>query len=704
LLNESQDVTSSYPGSHNTLTSPICRTLCLTVSLACALCAATTAQQPSQAIFNKPLPTNTNETQTAACADWRSFLHKDTAIARPDDWRSALHQDKAARSAVSDRARETAPEAAQIPPDNAKTNDQSIAASTSHDQAEPAKADSPDEQIQISSLEIKGDSDLLDQLGLKAGLESDTVGKSLSMTRILDLATRCQETCVKAGYYLARIRVVPTDYSRHILILSVDKGRIGKMSFYDGANPESKKSDSKPSFDGRYFSEAQLRRQLSRLSEDAIFNYDEFYRNVFAINSHPDIKMDTDLRLRSDMSTGTERRFADMDFYVREDSPFHIAAEVKNTGTESTDKWRASITMQHLNLTKASDILTLNTMTSIDFSSLMSFAASYYRPFRLGNGGAVTIYGGYSDVESEEIVPVIDLIGTGWFACLQVSYNLISNDRNLLSLAVSAVYRSIESKLSMSQCDPSGDIVDTVEQVDSIKIFPMSVALSYSTVKPDRLGGRNFLTSQTSFNIGASIGASDNTDLALQRAQAEADYIIERIQAARIQPLFGRTTKDGGTTREWLLFAKADGQIANAPLVPAEQKAAGGMDTVRGYPERDSLGDDGVTGTIELRTPLVPLPFGHASRASSAEDQNTNSSESTSHLQFLAFVDLGHVTLKEPTTDGGATSVSLAGAGLGLRLALTSHVQLRFDWGFPLKETETSSSSGQGHVGIQAQF
>ena len=665
-------------------------------------------QQSTVTTAARRLPVSIEEAHGADAPDWRTFLSKVkvSAPAQSEDANSkadAPDSERAAMPATNmSTSTEEIAEPASVSPER-----ETVAAVVASPQ-EPPRLENTNQppisfdatQFLIKRVDILGDSVLLDELRIRQLLLSEAVGKSLTEKDMLDIAIRYQDICTKAGYYLARIRVVPADFSLGILAFEVDKGRFGRMSFYDGNGPISNEREDKPPFAGKYYSETQLRRQLRKLKEDVTFDYNDFYRNVFALNSHPDIKVDTNLRLRKDLTDGIERRYADMEFYVREGSPFHGVVEVKNTGTESTDEWRTSITMQHLNLTRHNDILTVNTLSSGDMSSLLSFAASYSRPVNIGNGGAVTIYGGYSDVIAEEIVPEIDLIGTGWFVCLQGSYNLVSNSRHLLNAALSATYKGVENTLSLKDCSQPGG---AQEQTERVTLVPVAVALNYSSVKPDRLGGRIFLTSQTAFNIGSAAGGSDSDELAVQRIKAQANYVVERLQAARIQPLFGRDTRDGGRSGDWILFLKADAQIASGPLVPAEQKAAGGMDSVRGYPDRDSLGDDGISGTIELRTPLFASLFGRLLDSRQKDDKIETSEEEASHVQFVAFLDGAYVSLNE-AVEGSATSQSLIGTGVGLRLAVTSHAQLRFDWGFPLSETTTSESSGRGHVSVQAQF
>lgn len=564
-------------------------------------------------------------------------------------------------------------------------SDTGAAASSAVVTEPPAESAGDGEQrFAITQLELSGDGKLLDQLGLTGQIKDEVIGRALSERKLLDIATRVQNTCVSNGYYLARISMPPQDYTTGKLIYAVDAGRVGTMTFYEAESRDVADATLKVPFRETHFSEKQIRRQMHNLREGDFFDYNDLYRTVFSVNVHPDLLLHTDLKMRKELEGDTRSRYADMLFYVEDDLPLHCVLEVKNTGTKATDEWRASGTVQHLNVTRHDDVLTLNAISSMDFETLFSFAGSYYLPHYIGNGGAFTLYGGYSDVKAEEIVPLIDLIGTGWFVGLQGSYKLIDNERHLLNLAVGAVMRSVEDGLTMEICE--GQDEEAVPTQES-KIIPASVALSYSSMRPDRLGGRNFLTSQTSFNLGGS----DDAELALQRPAAKSDYVIERIQAARLQPLWGRNN-GAARSAQWLLMIKLDGQVATKPLIPVEQKAAGGMDTVRGYGEREALGDNGVSGTAELRTPLF---LGLLS--------TRNGNDTLDKFQFVTFVDAAVLSMIEPV-EGEETSRTLAGAGAGIRVELTRHSQFKFDWGFPLETTDISDSGGRAHISLQAQF
>ena len=517
----------------------------------------------------------------------------------------------------------------------------------------------------IHELRIEGDSHLLDELGLAESLRQNTVGKKLSERDIQDVAQECNKEMVEAGYYLARMWTPPTDYSKGILVFVVDEGRVGKTTFY-----KKRSGDEKEEYDG-HFSRKQLRRKLGAVQEEIIFDYNEFYKSIYRVNSHPDLTIDTDLKVRKVRADTGLRRYVDMDFYVDDRLPIHGAIEMKNSGTDVTEDWRTSLTLQHLNLTKHDDVLTLNAPVSLDFSTLISVAGSYYLPHYFGNGGAFTVFGGYSELTSDNIVPQINLEGKGYFAGLQGTYKLVDNDQHQFNISLGYGHQVIEDTLVLQD---EGSILPR-----EVTIAPFSLVFSYSSVRPDALGGRTFASSQSSVNIGDFLGTSNDEEIAQQRETAEADYYVERIQLARIQPTFGGGTDE---SKKWIVFTKLDGQIASGALLPAEQKAVGGLDNVRGYEQREVLADHGISGTIELRSPI--WTSSHLAGLVPGED-----SQGTERLQVVGFLD-GAQMYVEDTLEGEQDEFTLFSVGAGFRLAFTQYAQLKFDWGFPIEETAVS--------------
>jgi hemolysin activation/secretion protein len=214
------------------------------------------------------------------------------------------------------------------------------------------------------------------------------------------------------------------------------------------------------------------------------------------------------------------------------------------------------------------------------------------------------------------------------------------------------------------------------------------------------------------------LASDDDDEFALVRAGATADFDVCRYRLARLQKV------GWGEMPRWLLYLKAEGQYTGSPLVPTEQFAVGGMRSVRGYNERETVGDKGILLSAELRTPL--LNHGNFQNWFNVlQDEVMNLVMSTPRpnereevrqtaadtIQFLLFCDYGHVTRIAPGA-GEFTNADLCSVGAGIRLSLWNRLQMRVDYGVPLHnspdelEDAATELSGNGalHVGLTLQF
>ncbi len=540
-------------------------------------------------------------------------------------------------------------------------------------------------------------------------LRKEIEGKTLDIQRIESIVSRYQAALVGRGYYMASLVTVPDRMAEGVVLIEVDQGRMGRLRLYTKDSKELGADKRKP-YTGRFFTADQIRRKMSDFSYGRRFDYFELYRALYAINSHPDLLVDANLVMaRPDASYSPPRRYADMDLYIEERFPLHAVLSVGNTGTKATGDWRPSLTLQHLNLTHHDDVLTLSAGPfSDDLDSLKSFGANYYFPYSWDKGGAVTLYGGYSDLDAEEVVPGIAVKGSGWFAGAQVMHRVWSSRRSVTSVGFGLTYRYIEDNLILKE---SGE-ADFPLMDRPLTLVPLSLMASHSSLAPDRLGGRNFFTLQWIAHFGGLLDASTRDEFEAVRPDANPDYHILRVQAARLQPVFGEAIlSDDGRRKErkneWLVFLRGDAQWASDVLVPVEQKAVGGMDTVRGFPERVLMGDHGISGTAELRTPVYLSSWIGRLRRS-----ERRFSETTQGIQFVSFADAGAAWLINDPDPDNPDTLTVASVGLGLRLLIGQTAQVRFDWGIPIYgrddvdelTQEKVRPGGRYHLSAQIQF
>lgn len=126
--------------------------------------------------------------------------------------------------------------------------------------------------------------------------------------------------------------------------------------------------------------------------------------------------------------------------------------------------------------------------------------------------------------------------------------------------------------------------------------------------------------------------------------------------------------------RSTSLSLRAAGQYAVDPVISNEQFSIGGADSVRGYMESEELGDLGISGSLELRSPQITQWW----------------PQQLQQLYLYAFYDAGVVGILDPLpVDGVKTSrLYLYSSGVGLRLAGFGGLEAGIDWAYPLHSTD----------------
>ena len=121
------------------------------------------------------------------------------------------------------------------------------------------------------------------------------------------------------------------------------------------------------------------------------------------------------------------------------------------------------------------------------------------------------------------------------------------------------------------------------------------------------------------------------------------------------------------------LYGKLQGQISGTPLVNNEQFSAGGLGTARGYLEATAVGDYGLFGTIEARSPSL---FGKPAESSPTEDPKNE-------WRFHLFSDAGVVGIHD-ALPGQEQANWFASVGLGSRFKAYDHYHGSVDFALPL--------------------
>lgn len=556
-----------------------------------------------------------------------------------------------------------------------------IAAVAPEQKTDPRLKDAADKKLgPISNVQILGSSAFAEEHRIADRLQAELSGEDAqTVGDVAQAIAKIRSEMMTEGYYLFRITMAREnayDAATQTLTVLVDQGSFGKLNVsFEGQA------------DGTWFTAQQIRRRFRDIEEGAPFDYTHLRTALFDANSHPDLTIDTDIDVRKPIEgEGRERRiarYADMNLDVHESFPLHMVWEVNNYGMEEIEEWQTSLTAQYLNLTKHDDVLTISPGMSFG-AEMFTLAGSYMLPHTWGLGGNTTLYGGYSDLDVDNIYSQLDLEGIGWFVGLQHSEYLYDTERHQLAVSAGLMWRYIEDQYTVSHYKLNKR---------GVSILPASLALSYTGKKPDALGGRNFATLQGVFNI---LSAGDEVDELW--TDSDENYWILRWQLARLQPLFGwydpTTEKD---LHQWMLFLKLEGQYSSDTLIPVEKLALGGYNCLRGYHARGYLGDYGIYGTVEVRTPILVDAF-----AACFGDRTDRTP--IDRIQFLGFWDYGYVAYND-LPSGFDDDEFLTSFGVGARLAVTKYSQLRCDVAFPVADGNNPDDDDcEMYLGVQFQF
>ncbi len=187
-------------------------------------------------------------------------------------------------------------------------------------------------------------------------------------------------------------------------------------------------------------------------------------------------------------------------------------------------------------------------------------------------------------------------------------------------------------------------------------------------------GRDQVLAFRSTFSIGVDLlGATENVG---------ADVPDGRFVAWLGQAQLARRFGDG----EHQLIARADVQLTADPLLPLEQLAVGGIDTVRGYRENVLVRDWGWIASLEYRWPLLTLQVPFLSR------------DPRDGVVFLApFIDAGGGWNRERSTPDPEVIYSV---GAGLLWSPAPNLGAEVYVGIPLEQVDEPEDEGLQDLGV----
>lgn len=394
----------------------------------------------------------------------------------------------------------------------------------------------------------------------------------------------------------------------------------------------------------RYSDPASLRKGLLLKSGDVIqrdelnAQMDWYGRNIFR-------------KPRLMVSPGLAPPSADILIGLMERKPWSISLGYGNSGQKAIG--RDQFIFGAAGMTKNEHVIAWQTVLGAPVSSLQANAVTWEIPFHSLHQ-TVQLSASIAEVETNTVVvglPVVNQ-GTSW--------------------GVSAIHRvplpsmgkwkhSIRSGIELKSTDQFVLFGGTGLSPGEVRFLNFRVGYALErkwddagfSVNADLIG-----------SPGGWVSKNDDADFKNYDAEADSTYVIGRMSSE------GWWTPGG----DWRIGFRAEGQVADSRLLPAEQFAAGGYRSVRGVNERDFAADIGWQSSFEVYSPAITVV-------------------ANSGIRFLVFYDQAWLRNR------GGSSDSLSGAGLGIRAKISDSLDLRLDHGWRLDDDGAAT-----HVGFHTSF
>jgi hemolysin activation/secretion protein len=377
------------------------------------------------------------------------------------------------------------------------------------------------------------------------------------------------------GFQTVLVNIPPQEVSNGVVRLKVVEAPVGELAIKGS----------------KYHSLDVIRSDVPDLQPGSVPEFGQVQKELGDLNHTQDLHVTPVLR------ASTTPGKVDVDLDVQDQLPLHGMLELDNRYSPNTSHLRLSGELSYDNLFQSNQSASIQYQTAPTHTAdAKIWSGSYVIPTHDGPVFALYVVHSDSDIAA---VGDVNVIGKGDVYGLRIIEPLPSGSASFFHNFTGGIdYKDFKQNVVLQGSD----------QLASPARYPL-FTLAYTAtwlgpadakreLVPAVSSGRNSttLTLGTSFLV-RFIGGTDAEQFAVKRFDADPNFLVFKPQIERQQILPG----------SWSFDVRMAGQLASGPLISNEQYSAGGVDTVRGYAESERLGDDGVDGTLELRSPqLLP--------------------------------------------------------------------------------------------------
>ncbi len=429
--------------------------------------------------------------------------------------------------------------------------------------------------------------------------------------------------------------VIPQQDPRHgIVRLQVVEGKVGRLRV-NGA---------------RFFLPSAIRKAAPSLAEGNVPNMKTVEKEIVGLNQLGDRRVTPELR------AGIEPGTVDIDLNVEDKNPLHGSLELNNQNSADTTGLRLNGALSYANMYQLGHTLGLSFQIAPQNLDDAQVYSGYYLA-RVSEGASLMVTGTKQNSDISTLGGAA-VAGRGEIVGIKALFDLPTTPKFYQNASLGIDYKNFAEDIIVGK--------DTISS--PIMYFPISASYGASWLGEDAF---------TEFNAGLHFHlrgmGSREKYYADKRFNADGSFVYYKADVAHTRDLKGGMQ----------VFGKIQGQIASQPLVNGEQIAGGGLETVRGYLEATALGDNGIFGSVEIRSPsFIGTPDENGKRAN--------------EWRVYAFSDNGLVGIWDALPAQQA-QYGFASVGLGTRIMVANHYNGSVDAGVPLID-QSNADAGEVRV------
>lgn len=501
----------------------------------------------------------------------------------------------------------------------------------------------PEASFDLLELRVKGNTMLEDTVIERTVYPY--LGPKKNIDTVENARSGLEDAYHNKGYQTVVVDIPEQDVENGVVTLQVIEGKVSRLRVTDS----------------RYFSLGKIKAGVPELAEGKVPNMPVMQKQLETLSAQSEDRAITPI-LRAGDTPGT----LEVDLKVKDELPLHGRIELNGRNTSSTSRLRLVNSLHYDNLWQRMHSGSLMYQVSPENSDEVDVWAGTYAMPVPGIDAKLALYAvSSSSKASVANVGVSSVIGIGQIYGLRLIKPLPGFDNYSHSLTLGVDYKDFKQ-----------DVIRLGSDTDKTPISYLPFLVQYSSSILEK-------SWQASLELGVNfairgLGSESN---ALKRDKngnlvyddKGAVIVVGKFDEKRVgaRSNYAYLTLDGSFSHdlpyEMQFVSRFSGQVADSPLISNEQFSLGGMTSVRGYFETQALADDGITASLELKSPrLLPLDIDYVNK-----------------LQALAFVDAGFGRIQQPR-NGEPENYSLASTGVGVRFQVWKYFQGVLDLGFPL--------------------